>query len=70
MTTRSLRWVCVLLPGEEGSTWLAEVASCLAETSDPGERRRHVRSYRRAVPQLIWVSWAEYLRKSRHRELS
>jgi len=70
LTTRSLRWVGVLLPSEEGGKWLAEVASCLAETLDPGERRRYVRSYRREVLRLIWVSWTEYLRESRHRELS
>ena len=70
LTTRSLRWVGVLLPCEEGSRWLAEVTSCLAETLDPGERRRYVRSYRRAALRLIWVSWTEYLRESRHQELS
>jgi len=66
---RSLRWVGVLLPGEEGRTWLAEVASYLAEAADPGERRRYVRSYRRAAPWLVWVSWTEYLSGSRRREL-
>jgi len=54
---RSLCWVRSLLPGEEGSAWWAEVTSCLAETSDPGQRRRYVRSYRRSVPQVIWTSW-------------
>ncbi|MEO7196687.1 MAG: hypothetical protein ABIZ05_18015 [Pseudonocardiaceae bacterium] len=58
-----------LLPGGEGTTWLAEVSSCLAEAADKGERRRYVRSYRRSVPQLIWTSWTVRLSASRRREL-
>jgi hypothetical protein len=54
---RSLRWVRSLLPGEEGTAWWAEVTSCLAEASDPGQRRRYVRSYYRSVPRLLWTSW-------------
>ncbi|MGH3546700.1 MAG: DUF4383 domain-containing protein [Pseudonocardiaceae bacterium] len=53
----SLRWVGNLLPGEEGTAWWAEVISCLAETTDPGQRRDYVRSYRRSVPKLVWTSW-------------
>jgi hypothetical protein len=67
---KSLRWVRGLLPGEEGTAWLAEVASCLAETPDKRVRRRFARSYRRGVPRLIWTSWAEYLSASRRKELS
>jgi hypothetical protein len=54
---RSLRWICSLLPGEEGMAWWPEVTSCLAETPDPGPRRRYVRSYRRSVSQLVWSRW-------------
>jgi hypothetical protein len=70
MVPRSLGWVRGLLPDEEGMTWWAEVISCLAETSNRGERRRYLRSYRRSVPQLVWTSWAEHLSASRRRELS
>lgn len=70
LAPRVLRWVCGLLPGGEGAAWLAEVTSCLAETADPGEQRRYVRSYRRNVLQLIWTSWTEHLRASRRRKLS
>jgi len=66
---QSLRWVRGLLPDDEGAAWLAEVTSCLAETTDKGERRRYMRSYRRNVPQLIWTSWTEHLSASRQREL-
>jgi hypothetical protein len=59
---RSLRWARGLLPGDEGAAWWAEVTSCLAETPDPGERRRYVRSYRRSVPQLVWTSWTPQVR--------
>ncbi|MGH3921807.1 MAG: hypothetical protein ACRDTT_02845 [Pseudonocardiaceae bacterium] len=69
LAPRSLRWVRGLLPGDEGTAWWAEVTSCLAETPDPGERRRYMRSYRRGVPRLIWTSWTEHLRASRQREL-
>ena len=64
----SLRWVQGMLPGDEGAAWLAEVNSCLAE-AEPGQRRRYVRSYRWAAPQLIWTSWSEYLNVSGRREL-
>lgn len=67
---RVLRWVRGLLPGDEGAAWLAEVNSCLAETADPCERRRYVRSYRREVPRLVWTSWSEHLSASHSRELS
>jgi hypothetical protein len=67
---RTLRWVHVLLPGDEGAAWMAEVTSCLAEAENEDERRRHVRGYRRAVPQLVWTSWAVHLRGSRSRTLS
>jgi Domain of unknown function (DUF4383) len=60
---RSLRWVPSLLPREEGMAWRAEMTSCLAETSDAGERRRYLRSYRRSVPQLIWTSWTSQVRQ-------
>jgi hypothetical protein len=69
LAPRTLRWVRSLLPGDEGAAWLAEVTSCLAETTDKGERRRYMRSYRRNVPQLIWASWTEHLSASRQREL-
>jgi hypothetical protein len=69
LVPKTLRWVRGLLPGDEGTAWLADVASCLAETSDKRERRRYMRSYRRGVPQLIWTSWAEHLSASRSREL-
>ena len=59
---RSLCWVRSLLPSEEGRTWWAEVTSCLAETSDPGQRRQYVRSYRRSVPQVVWTSWTSQVR--------
>lgn len=61
----SLSWVPGLLPGEEGRAWWAEVTSCLAETADPGERRRFLRSYRRSVPQLVWTSWTSGVRHAR-----
>ncbi|MGH3926921.1 MAG: hypothetical protein ACRDS9_14325 [Pseudonocardiaceae bacterium] len=67
---RSLRWARDLLPGDEGTAWLAEVASCLAEARDKRERRRYVRSYRRGVLRLIWTSWVLHLSSSRSRELS
>lgn len=70
LAPKALRWVCGLLPGDAGEAWFAEVTSCVAETTDKGERRRYVRSYRRNVPQLIWTSWTEHLRASRRRELS
>jgi hypothetical protein len=60
----SLGWVPGLLPREEGMAWWAEVTSCLAETADPGERRRYVRSYRRSVPQLVWASWTSQVRQA------
>lgn len=66
----SLRWVCGLLPGDEGTAWWAEVTSLLAEAPDKSTRRRYVRSYLRNVPRLIWTSWSEYLSASRRRELS
>lgn len=69
-TPRTLRWVRVLLPNDEGSAWVAEVASCLAEAQNESEQRRHIRSYRRAAPQLIWTSWVVHLRSSRSRTLS
>jgi hypothetical protein len=59
---RSLRWVRGLLPGEEGTAWWGDVISCLAETSDPAERRRYLRSYRQSVPQLVWTSWTSQVR--------
>lgn len=69
-TPRTLRWVCGLLPRGEGAAWLAEVRSCLAEAQDEDERRRHIRGYRRAVPRLVWTSWALHLRGSGSRTLS
>jgi hypothetical protein len=66
---RSLRWVRDLLPSDEGTAWLSEAMSCLAETADEHERRLYVRSYRRAAPQLIWTSWSEYLKASHHRKI-
>lgn len=45
-----------LPPGEEGTAWWAGVISCLAETPDPAQRRRYLRTYRRSVPQLVWTS--------------
>ena len=69
LAPRTLRWVCGLLPGDEGAAWLAEVTSCLAEAHDKRERRRYVRSYRRGVPRLIWTSWALNLSSSQSREL-
>lgn len=65
----TLRWMRGLLPGGEGTVWLAEVASCLAETPDKRVRRRYIRNYRREMPGLIWTSWAEYLGAGRRREL-
>jgi Domain of unknown function (DUF4383) len=62
LAPRSLRWVSGLLPGEEGTAWWSEVTSCFAETPDPDERRRYLRSYRRSVPQLIWTSWTSEVR--------
>jgi hypothetical protein len=59
---RSLRWVRRLLPAAEGTVWWAEMTSCLAETPDPGRRRRYVRSYRRSVPLLVWTSWRSEVR--------
>lgn len=70
MAPKTLCWVRGLLPGDEGTAWLAEVTSCLAEAHDKRERRRYVRSYRRAAPQLIWTSWAVHLGASRSRTLS
>lgn len=70
LAPRTLRWVCGLLPSDEGAAWLAEVTSCLAEEHDKVERRRYVRSYRRGVPQLIWTSWAVHFGGSRSRTLS
>jgi hypothetical protein len=61
----SLRWVPGLLPREEGMAWWAEVTSSLAETTDPGERRCYLRSYRRSVPQLVWTSWTSPVRQAR-----
>ncbi|MCA1822234.1 MAG: DUF4383 domain-containing protein [Pseudonocardia sp.] len=61
----SLGWVPGLLPREEGVAWWAEVTSFLAETADPGERRRYLRSYRRSVPQLVWTSWTSPVRHAR-----
>lgn len=59
---RSLRWVRGMLPRAEGMAWWAEMISCLAETPDPRQRRRYLRSYRRSVPQLIWTSWTSQVR--------
>ena len=59
---KSLSWVRGLLPAEEGTAWWAEVTSCVAETSDPGERRRYLRSYRQSIPQLVWTSWTSEVR--------
>jgi hypothetical protein len=59
---RSLGWVRGLLPAAEGTAWWAEVTSCVAETSDPGERRRYLRSYRQSIPQLVWTSWTSEVR--------
>jgi len=67
---RTLRWVHVLLPGDEGAAWVAEVTSCLAEAQNENERRRHIRGYRHAVPRLLWTSWAVHIRGSRSRMLS
>jgi hypothetical protein len=66
---KTLRFVGGLLPGDEGTAWVAEVGSCLAEARDQSERRRYVRSYLRNVPQLVWTSWAVRLGASRRREL-
>ncbi|MGH3913962.1 MAG: hypothetical protein ACRDTC_11230 [Pseudonocardiaceae bacterium] len=60
---RALHWLCLLLPGEEGSAWVAEVRSCLAETPGTGKRLRYLGTYLLRVPQLIWHAWAECLRK-------
>jgi Domain of unknown function (DUF4383) len=62
-TAASLGWVAALLPRAEGMVWSTEVASCLAEAADPGERRRYLRSYRRSVPQLVWTSWTPQVRQ-------
>jgi hypothetical protein len=70
MAPTTLRWVSGLLPGAEGAAWLAEVSSCLAETSDEHERRRYVSSYRRGVPRLVWNSWMLYFSSSQSRKLS
>ncbi|MGH3671344.1 MAG: DUF4383 domain-containing protein, partial [Pseudonocardiaceae bacterium] len=45
-----------------GKAWWAEVTSCLAETTDPQQRRQYVHSYHRAVPQLVWTSWTPQVR--------
>ena len=58
----SLRWIRGVLPGAEGEAWWAEVASCLAEAPDSGERRQYVRSYRRSAPRLVWTSWTPQVR--------
>ncbi|MGH8919257.1 MAG: hypothetical protein ACRD0H_13180 [Actinomycetes bacterium] len=60
---RALRWLCRLLPGEEGTAWVAEVKSCLAETGGRPKRLHYLGSYLLRVPPLIWHAWAEYLRK-------
>lgn len=57
---RSLRLVFFVLPYDEGLDWLAEALSWLAEAPDD-EHQRYLRSYRRGVPKLIWVSWSEAL---------
>jgi len=44
--------------------------SYLVEAPDEHTRRRYVRSFRRAAPQLIWTSWIEYLSASSRRKLS
>src|SRR6478752_9551356 len=62
LESSSLHWVASLLPSEERTVWWAEVTSCLAETADPDQRRRYVRSYRRSVPQLVWTSWTSQVR--------
>jgi hypothetical protein len=62
LESSSLCWVASLLPSEESTAWWAEVTSCLAETSNPDQRRRYVRSYRRSVPQLVWTSWTSQVR--------
>src|SRR5581483_11954609 len=59
---KSLGWVRGLLPVKEGTAWWAEVTSCVAEASDPGERRRYLRSYRQSIPQLVWTSWTSEVR--------
>ena len=59
-----------LLPGDEGTAWFSEVTSYLAEAPDEQIRRRYVRGFRRAAPQLIWTSWTQYLSASTRRELS
>jgi hypothetical protein len=69
-TPRTLRWVRGLLPRDEGAAWFAEVTSCLAEAHDEDERRRHILSYRRAVPRLVWTSWVLHARGSKSRTLS
>jgi len=63
----TLRWVSWLLPGYLGTEWLAEETSFLPQACDEGERRRHVRCYRRGVQQLILTSWALHLRGPRSR---
>lgn len=65
----SLRLASRLLPGDEGPAWAAEVTSCLAETTDPEQRRRYLRSYHRSLPQLLWTNWTLHLGAASRREL-
>ncbi len=58
---RSLRFVFFVLPYDEGLNWLAEALSWLAEAPDDDVRRLYLRSYRRGIPKLVWVSWSEVL---------
>lgn len=60
---RSLRWVCWLLPGEEGPALLADMKSCLTETRGKCKQLRYLTSYLLRTPQLIWIAWTECLRK-------
>lgn len=62
LTSRSLRWVRSLLPRDEGTAWLNEVTSILAE-APRSTRRRYVRNYRREIPKVVWTSWSEHLRQ-------
>lgn len=63
----SLLWVCCLLPAQEAAGWWELVISCLTEAPDSRERRRHIRSFLRHAPQLIYNSWKLHLDGSLHR---
>jgi hypothetical protein len=52
-----LHLIRVLLPPGERSNWWREVAATLAETSDPADRGRHLRSYLTAAPRTIYTAW-------------